>query len=315
VFGGDPGRITIIGQSAGALSIALLIGTGHGSQLFKRAIMMSAPVGIKLRTVEQARPTADAILDVFGVGANEVDKLRTMPVDRLLEGLRTLQKRQSAKPGDIAPPFMPVLDTTLARCDPSESIQTGGARWCDIMIGVTREEYAAFSFSNPALSELSDDALEALIRSEIGDGASATIARLRSARPSATPRTILGDFYTDKVFTRQSLEIAGIQSQLGRKAFAYFFDWQSPNPELGACHCIDLPFLFGNTDVWKVAPMINGADWREVQDLSRLFRSSIAAFAATGDANGSGLPTWPTYATDQTVLHLDRHITVSRYLA
>ncbi|WP_342731245.1 carboxylesterase family protein [Bradyrhizobium sp. B117] len=210
---------------------------------------------------------------------------------------------------------MPVLDDTLVQRDPIESIRMGGAHWCDMMIGVTREEYAAFSISNPSLDELSEDALESLLRSHGGDDASATLARLRSARAPTTPRMILGDFYSERMFTRPSLEIAATQSGLGRKAFTYLFDWQAPVPGLGACHCIDLPFLFGNIDVWQAAAMVKGADRREVQDLSRLFRGSIAAFAAAGDPNVRGLPEWPAYTADQTVLHFDRRIAPSRYIA
>jgi len=314
-FGGDPERVTVIGQSAGGFSIAALSAATEGSRLFKRGVLMSAPVGIKLHTPDESKPIIAGILDVLGLGLNDIDKLRTMPTDKMLEGLRALAKRPPAIQGDITPPFMPVLDDALVPHDPSKSIQMGNAAWCDMMIGVTREEHAAFLASNPSLDKLSDDELEILFRRKVGDDAKSTIAGIRATRVPATPRTILGDFHSDEMFAKPSVAIAGTQSKLGRRAYTYFFDWQSPNPELGACHCIDLPFLFGNFDVWQAAPMVRGADWREVDDLSRLFRGSVAAFAEAGDPNGRGLPHWPAYGTDQNILHFDRRITVSRHLA
>jgi hypothetical protein len=73
-------------------------------------------------------------------------------------------------------------------------------------------------------------------------------------------------------------------------------------------------FLFGNFDVWKVAPMLQGADLREVDELSRRFRSAIAAFLTDGDPNAADLPRWPAFGEARTVLHIDRRITASGHL-
>lgn len=311
-FGGDPARVTVIGQSAGAFSIAALSCIENANELFSRAILMSAPVGIKLRSVDQAQPITDAILAALGAG--DLAGLRAMSVEQIFEGLRLLQRRPPAIPGDITPPFMPVLDDRLLTRDPCESFRAGRADWCDMIMGVTREEYAAFTISNPSWDELSDESLETLIRGQTNADAATIVSKLRSRRVPATPRMILGDFHSDQIFVKQTWEMADVQAGLGRRVFGYQFDWQSPMPGLGACHCIDLPFLFGNLDTWQPAAMIKGADKRELRDLSRLFRGAIAAFAAAGDPEGRGLPQWPAYAADRAILHFDRHIAASRHI-
>jgi para-nitrobenzyl esterase len=106
--------------------------------------MMSSPLGIRLRTVDEAKPSAAVLLDALGLGPHEVDRLRTMPVAQILDGLRNLQKRHSGVPGGITPPFMPVVDGALIVRDPIEPLKDGSVGWCDMVIGSTREELAAF---------------------------------------------------------------------------------------------------------------------------------------------------------------------------
>jgi para-nitrobenzyl esterase len=181
-------------------------------------------------------------------------------------------------------------------------------------MGVTREELAAFYVNNPRLDNLTDETLAELFQRELGGGAISVLARARSERVPMTHRAVLGDLYTDRAFLKPSIDIAVVQPAHNPATYAYFFDWQPPGSGLGACHCLDLPFRFGNFDVWMNAPMLHGAERREVEDLSRIYRRAVTAFATTGDPNGSGLPQWPAFGSGRAVLHVDHRITASGYL-
>jgi para-nitrobenzyl esterase len=98
---------------------------------------------------------------------------------------------------------------------------------------------------------------------------------------------------TDTVFTLPSLRFAALAAQAGARSWAYQFDWSAPGSPLGACHCIELPFVFGNPDAWTDAPMLRGADPAQVEALSGAIRAVWIAFVQTGDPDTG--PTWPTY--------------------
>jgi para-nitrobenzyl esterase len=76
------------------------------------------------------------------------------------------------------------------------------------------------------------------------------------------------------------------------------FDWAPPLSPFGACHCIELPFVFGTLDAWHGVPMLRGADLRTMADLSCTVGQSWAAFIREGEPAGSGLD-WPCYQPDR----------------
>ncbi len=307
-FGGDPARVTAAGQSGGAYTIAVMGGLESGPELFDRAILMSTPLGVRPQTFEDAERTVADVLKALDMSPSQTDSLRDLPVDRFLHAQEALLRRPPARPGEITPPFMPLVDNDLIKADPRNAPNSSPLAWCDAIVGVTREEFAAFSFNNPMLQNLPEPAIQKIFEARYGEQANARLKAAKAMRVPNTPLELLGDMMTADSINGPSLALAASHHGQGHQAYFYQFDWQSPEPGLHACHCIDLPFLFGNLETWSVAPMLAGSNKAEITDLSNLFQDAIAAFVASGNPNGSGLPKWPPYAKDRAIMHFDRRV-------
>ncbi|MBS1210074.1 MAG: pnbA 1 [Proteobacteria bacterium] len=313
-FGGDPEHVTIAGQSAGAYSIAAMLGTDISRGLFNQAILMSAPLGLTLKTADDST-VRTALLHELGYNASQLDKLREIPVETMLKALARMQKTPSAYLGDVTPPFMPVIDGDLIPRNPLQALLEGRAVWCKTIVGITRDEHASFSIGGSALDDLSEEDLLAIFERQFGKDGKRMLEETRAKRVPTTSRMIVCDMRSDVDFIAPSYAFAHEQWKHGQMStYAYQFDWQSPLPGLGAGHCLDLPFLFNNPPVWNRTPMLDGADPTEVQDLTWRFQGALAAFAKTGNPNGQGLPYWPEYAESKAVLHFanEVNLTVSK---
>jgi para-nitrobenzyl esterase len=201
-FGGDPGEVTLGGQSAGAQSALALWSAPRARGLVRRIALQSAPLGLRPSTRDQANQNALLLAEELG------EDLRTAPVGRLLEAQLSVAAK-TAKPGSLEPPFQLVADGDLVAEDLIEAAPEGPA-----LISWTRDELRAF----------------------------------------------VPDAPQDVVNAANSTFFAGDIPRLAEKldAVTFRFDWQVPGNRFGACHCIDLPFLFGTHDVWN-APMLEGA--------------------------------------------------------
>jgi para-nitrobenzyl esterase len=293
-FGGDPGRVTVAGQSAGGSSIACLLGMPAARPLFHRAIMQSPALGRPPVTAERAERLAGDILGELGIegGADdEAARLRAVPAAQLVAATSAVARKR-ARFADMTPPVQPVQERAI---DAAGFIAETAANLAGkaLMIGATREEMHAFYAPDPSLDDPDPQAVAQRFAALTGEAGS--IEAYRRRRPGGTPRDLLGDLMTDSVFLQPAWELAARAVERGVSAWAYEFDWAPPGSPFKACHCIELPFVFGTLDAWPEARMLAGGDTAEMAALSRLVRNAWIAFVRNGDPAHDGMPPWPAH--------------------
>src|SRR5262245_10079144 len=142
-FGGDPDNVTVVGQSAGAASIAILMTMPHARGLFRRAILQSTPFGRMSRTLDDAQRVGRRLLEVLGFAPDQAEKLKTLPVPKLLAAQGEVARLEK-KFADALAPFWPTIDGEVLPGPVPAALKAGAGADGDTIIGTTREEMAAF---------------------------------------------------------------------------------------------------------------------------------------------------------------------------
>jgi para-nitrobenzyl esterase len=297
-FGGDPNNVTLAGQSGGGRSIALHLANAEHRRLFHHAIVQSPAIGTPPDPRDKAAAAARDYLSILKLD-NPAD-IRRVPVKVLLEAFAELNRRARLA-GQWSLPFGAVDDGRVYHGDPVAQLTAGAGREIDLLIGTTRDEAAArFAFDDDIVS--ADAArVEKRFATVFGNDAAFYLDELRSLWADTTPYWLLVHLETEYEYLRKSLAIVEARATLGRPAFLYRFDWQSPTKRFGACHCLELPFVFNNFEDWSDAPMLAGADRNEINVLSDMMHRTWIQFMRTGNPNHPGIATWSPYDRDRRV--------------
>jgi len=298
-FGGDPGRVSIAGESAGGISVCALLASPKAAGLFSKAIVESGVCESLTATVATARSTAYA----KAVGCTDTSALaaclRTRSSGDLLAASSSL--------ADSAGTLLPTAGTPELPLAPAKALSSGRFNNVPLLIGVNHDEARLFALSYAAATE---SVYEQTMRDEYGIHADAVLARYPydSYPGSYTGTYAVGDVWTDSGYM---IGLGGCPAQqlardyTGNQARTYFYEFNDqdapsrlsaalPGFDAGATHAVELPYVwayFGGDE--PLSSQFTAAQ----QQLAKEMTTYWGSFIRTGspNAHAAGQATWPSY--------------------
>lgn len=277
-FGGDPGDVTIFGESGGGWKVSLLLAMPGARGLFHKAVIQSGP-GLTAKPLDEAAETARALLEALGVSTPEA--LAAVPTE-------TLSKVSAALPGEVMRLFTPVLDGTAIPRHPFHPDAAPLNADVPVLIGTNKDEATLFLFSHPRFRDFDDEDVMRQARAAAGDKAGALVEALRRAYPDYSPTHLAAAAQTVGNMWINSVRLAERKAAQGSaKAFMYMLTWETPVARgmLRCPHAVEIPLVFDNVE--KARNFVGRGD--EPQAVADQMSEAWLRFARTGD------PGWPAY--------------------
>ncbi|TDE12996.1 carboxylesterase/lipase family protein [Jiangella asiatica] len=301
-FGGDPGNVTLAGQSAGARSVCAHLAAPMSRGLFHRAISQSGACDNQVPTLAEAHEFGDRAAAELGCStADDVAAcLRQRTPGQLLDTLDDVGWEVDGRVSDR--PWNPVAGTPVLPRQPGEALRDGSAARVPLLIGGTRDEMRGFVLREAGLTA---DGYRTMMTGTFGDEADAVLAAYPAAdydSPALALAAVLGDWggSIGACPVLRSAEAAAARQPV----FAYEFaedSGQAPGGyPLGSYHGLDLPYVWDLDLAQNPYPDLTA----EQERMSETIIGYWSAFADTGDPNGAGRPHWPAFGTTGTVIEL-----------
>jgi para-nitrobenzyl esterase len=300
-FGGDPGNITIMGQSGGAAKVCTLTAMPSAKGLFHKAVALSGP-STKSGDRENSEKLARFVLEEARLSPGNIDKLQDLPW-REFYGIATRAsarwRKEAGIPIVFETGFRPVVDGVYLPQHPYFPDATPLAAEIPMIACSTFYERSPSAFDS-SLEDISLDQARELVHTVWGFGApkgsdpAKTIEEYSQVFPDRKPIEILA-----MVLSNRSgiIDFCNIKSRQKAPLYLAWFGWNPPvfDGRLRAFHTMDIAFWFYNTDV-QISHTGGGARPRR---LSEKMAATLLQFMRTGDANGGGLPQWPSYTVEK----------------
>lgn len=292
-FGGDPGRVTIFGQSGGGQKVSALTAMPAAKGLFHRAIIESGP-GLRMASRFEQGKAAAAVLAHLGMSRAEAGRLREVPAGDLLTAYAWVRRALPERGPGFIRTFGPTVDGVILPADPFDPAAPAVSTDVPLIVGYTHTEATYFHRGAAARFDLTEDEIAPKLAGLVGEAAPDLARAYRAAMPGASAWDVFIAIATDFPTATFTREIARRKTAGGgAPAWCYRFDWETPamGPGIRSPHTIEMPFVFDNVAT-QGAMVGEGA---ELQGLATRLSSAWANFAKTGVPVAEGLPEWAPY--------------------
>jgi para-nitrobenzyl esterase len=312
-FGGDPGNVTVFGQSGGGGKVSTLMAMPTAQGLFHRAVVQSGSILKQAPRARAAKLTA-AVLEELGLAPLDLDQLQTMPVERIVAAGTAASKRLEPPPTSgrrpPAPNWQPLVDGDVLPTDPFDPAAPAISAQIPMLIGTVMNENSP-SMSDASLESMDNAELTRRAQKLFGQDADKVLQVARGAHPQAKPVEILSLISAPR--PNNSVIQARRKAALNAApAYLYLFAWDTPvlDGRPRAFHCSELSFVFDNTD--RCASMTGGGP--EPRQLAAKVSDAWINFARGGNPNHAGLPAWPPFTDENgATMVFDRQCDLAGY--
>ncbi|HEY1710896.1 MAG TPA: carboxylesterase/lipase family protein [Rhizomicrobium sp.] len=280
-FGGDPGNVTIFGESAGGMSVGALLAAPAARGLFHKAVPQSGAADIGMAR-ERSAELGHLVLAKLGVDAQTALSLSGKTI---LDAQAALLAEPRATG---ALPFGPTVDGDILPKRGIEMVRAGNAAGVPVMTGSTRDEWKLFSLQ---MNPLTEERLGRYIAARVGDEGRDTMLAVYG---EGALMDRWNAFMTDHTFMVPATRLLDAQAPHA-PTYLYRFDWPSPalGGKLGACHAIEIGFMFGTYNDKTAAAFFGKGEAADA--VAAAMMDSWIAFARTGNPASAATGDWPRY--------------------
>ena len=298
-FGGDPENVTIMGESAGGMSVGVLLVSPPAQALFKRAIMLSGS-GQAVLSGEQANRIANQYAKVLHITNTREAYLKFSP-EQLLEAqtkvtprMVKLETEEHADPTGGLVLFFPVIDGDIVPDIPLKQLQSGTSAAHDLLVGYNSDEVNYFLVPTGLMKKIKLNLILNKAVKTVYPAPSALIAVYKKTYPEKNLGELFSKILTAYQFGVPSVRYADAHARHGRNTYMYEFGWKSSvaGGVYGAYHGVELPFVFNNLESVKGERGMLGPDGGPA-DLAEKMQAAFVQFAKTGN------PGWEAYKTGE----------------
>jgi para-nitrobenzyl esterase len=298
-FGGDPGSVTIFGQSGGGGKVVALMAMPAAKGLFHRAIVQSGPF-LKSLSPDYSGRLAELVMDELSLSKSQVNELHGISVDRLSGAATEAMKKMPPHQSSFRQVFGerdwgPTVDGHILPRHPFDPGAPEISADVPLLTGTTLHEFVS-GLDRPDANAMGVEELNRLITEAFADHSQAIVDAYRRDYPKATPFNLYATIAASPL-RRPAFEQAIRKAALGAaSAYAYVYAWRTPvlDDRPGPFHACDIAFTFDNAGL---CDHYSGGT-PEAFVLSKQISTAWMNFARTGNPNHNGLPHWPTYTAE-----------------